>query len=168
MCWSAKTTLHPVHTSTSREVYDHVACHNSPAISSSGVRHGSSHCVLSTFRGSSIMWPMHSHDGLHSWWVATPSPDGLADLDSIQRSLGGPFCFPWVLPLPALLFPKLSPPGHGCTCTQLSPGFTQVCVSPSLHKHWANSIYKVSLCIEVESDCEPVFSSPRRPLKMPD
>ncbi len=36
------------------------------------------------------------------WRVATPSPDGL---DLIRGS------FPWVLPLPALLFPNLSPLG---------------------------------------------------------
>ncbi len=36
--------------------------HNSPIISSSEVRHGSSRCVPSTFWGSSIVQPMHSHD----------------------------------------------------------------------------------------------------------
>ncbi len=36
-CWSARTTLRLSRTSTGRIIYDHVACHNSPAISSSGV-----------------------------------------------------------------------------------------------------------------------------------
>ncbi len=43
-------------------------CHNSdkcsPAISSSGVTRSSSHCVLSTSRGSSIVQPTCSHDSL--------------------------------------------------------------------------------------------------------
>ncbi len=43
------------------EVYDHAACHSSPAISSSGVTRGSNRCTLSTFRGSSIVRPMRSH-----------------------------------------------------------------------------------------------------------
>ncbi len=34
-CWSAWSTLRPFCTSTGRVVYDHVACHNSPAISKS-------------------------------------------------------------------------------------------------------------------------------------
>ncbi len=59
MCWSAKTTLHPVQTPTSRRsmIMSHATTHlPSPPLES-----GSSHCVLSTFQGSSIMWPMHSH-----------------------------------------------------------------------------------------------------------
>ncbi len=36
-------------------VYDHAACHSSPAISSSGVTRGSNRCALSTFRGCSIV-----------------------------------------------------------------------------------------------------------------
>ncbi len=36
--------------------------YNSPVISSSEVRHGSSRCVPSTFWGSSIVQPTHSHD----------------------------------------------------------------------------------------------------------
>ncbi len=62
MCWSVRTTLRLCRTSTGWEVYDHAACHSSPAISSSGVTRGSNRCALSTFRGSSIMRPMRSHD----------------------------------------------------------------------------------------------------------
>ncbi|KAL0190634.1 hypothetical protein M9458_013332, partial [Cirrhinus mrigala] len=36
-CWSVRTTLRLYRTSTGREVYDHIACHSSPAISFSGV-----------------------------------------------------------------------------------------------------------------------------------
>ncbi len=38
MYWSARTTLRPLRTSTTRAVYAPVACRNSPAISSFGVR----------------------------------------------------------------------------------------------------------------------------------
>ncbi len=47
-------------------VYNHTACHNSPAISSSGVTRSSSHCALSTSWGSSIVRPTCSHDSSHS------------------------------------------------------------------------------------------------------
>ncbi len=51
-----------VSTSTDWELYDHTACHSSPAIFSSGVTCSSSHCVLSTSWGSSIVQPTRSHD----------------------------------------------------------------------------------------------------------
>ncbi len=73
-CWSARTTLRPSRTSTGRVVYDHVACHNSPAISSSGVRR----CAPSTSWGSSIVQPRGSHD-------SSPS---LENGDSIPRRSG--------------------------------------------------------------------------------
>ncbi len=47
-------------------VYDHTACHSSPAISSSGVTRRLSHCVLFTSRGSSIVRPTSSHDSSRS------------------------------------------------------------------------------------------------------
>ncbi len=57
VCLHRQHSLRLSHTSTDREVYDHVACHNSPAISSSGVRCGSSRCAPSPFRGNSIVRP---------------------------------------------------------------------------------------------------------------
>ncbi len=63
--------------------------------------------------------------------VATPSRNDPADLESIRGSSDGPVCFPWVLPLPAVLFPDRWPPRHRHTGTQLASGLTQVCVSPS-------------------------------------
>ncbi len=51
-----------VSTSTDWELYDHTACHSLPAIFSSGVTCSSSHCVLSTSRGTSIVRPTRSHD----------------------------------------------------------------------------------------------------------
>ncbi len=62
MCWSVLTTLWLCRISTGWGVYDHAACHSSPAISSSGVTRGSNRCALSTFRGSSIVRPTRSHD----------------------------------------------------------------------------------------------------------
>ncbi len=61
-----RTTLRRSRTSTGWEVYDHTVCHSSPAISSSGVTRSSSHCVLFTSRGSSIVRPTRSHDSSHS------------------------------------------------------------------------------------------------------
>ncbi len=70
-------------------------CHNSdkcsPAISSSGVTRSSSHCVLSTSRGSSIVQPTCSHDSL-------------ADLESIRGSSSELVCFPRVLPTASCIF----------------------------------------------------------------
>ncbi len=43
-----------------------IACHSSPAISSSGVTRSSSHCVLFTSQGSSIVRPTRSHDSSRS------------------------------------------------------------------------------------------------------
>ncbi len=48
-----------------REVYNHTACHSSPAISS-GVPRSSSHCALFTSRGSSIVRLTRSHDSSYS------------------------------------------------------------------------------------------------------
>ncbi len=118
--------------STGWGVYDHTACHSSPAISSSGVTRSSSHCVLFTSRGSSIVRPTRSHDSSRSPSpVVTPSRDDPADLESIRGSSGRPVCLPRVLPLPAVLLPDRGPPRHRRTGTQLASGLTQVCVSPS-------------------------------------
>ncbi len=67
-CWSAWSTLRPFCTSTGRVVYDHVSCHNSPAISSFGVRCSASRSAPSTSWSStsSIAQPMCSHDSSHS------------------------------------------------------------------------------------------------------
>ncbi len=92
MCWSVRTTLRLCRTSTGWEVYGHAACHSSLAISSSGVTRGSNRCALSTFRGSSIVRPMRSHDSSPPRRRATPSRDDPADLESIRGSSGRPVC----------------------------------------------------------------------------
>ncbi len=61
-CWSTRTTMRLSRTSTSKVVYDHVACHNSPAISSSGVKPSASRCMPSTTWGSFIVQPSCSHN----------------------------------------------------------------------------------------------------------
>ncbi len=61
-CWSTRTTMRLSRTSTSKVVYDHVACHNSPVISSSGVKPSASHCMPSTTWGSFIVQPSCSHN----------------------------------------------------------------------------------------------------------
>ncbi len=105
-------------------------CHSSPAISSSGVTRSSSHCVLFTSRGSSIVRPTRSHDSSRSP-ESGDSRDDPADLESIRGSSARPVCLPRVLPLPAVLLPDRGPPRHRRTGTQLASGLTQVCVSPS-------------------------------------
>ncbi len=67
--------------------------------------------------------------------MATPSRDDPPDLESIRVSSGGPVCFPRVLPLPAVIFPKRGLPRYRSTGTQLASGFAQVCVSPSEPTH---------------------------------
>ncbi len=94
---------------TDKEVYDHVACHNSPAISSSAVRRGSSQCAPSTFRGAQSC-------GRCALMTAQHSPE---NGDSIPRRSGWPgvdlekprwTCF---ASLPACIIPWPRPPRHG-------------------------------------------------------
>ncbi len=62
----ARASPHGQHCGSLGGVYDHTACHSSPTISSSGVTRSSSHCVLFTSRGSSIVRPTRSHDSSRS------------------------------------------------------------------------------------------------------
>ncbi len=77
-------------------VYDHAACHSSPAISSSGVTRGSNRCAAQSC-GRCTLTTAHFPRRM-----ATPSRDDPADLESIRGSSGRPVCFPRVLPLPAV------------------------------------------------------------------
>ncbi len=87
---STRIVLRLSRTSTDREVYYHFACHSSPIISSSGVRRGSSHCAPSTFRGSSIVQPTHSHDSSRSpaddWLIWSRFRDAQVDLFASHES----------------------------------------------------------------------------------
>lgn len=53
------------------------------------------------------------------------------DLELIWQSTGKPVYFLGILLLPAVVFPDWGPFRHGRTGTQLAPGPTQMCVSPS-------------------------------------
>ncbi len=116
------------HTSTGWEVYDHTACHSSPAISSSGVTLSSSHCALFTSLGklNPAADALSRQLTFPGEWRLHPEMIRL-----IRGSSGGPVCFPQVLPLPAVFFPDRGPPRHRHTGTQLASGLTHVYVSPS-------------------------------------
>ncbi len=59
--WSARTTLRPLRTSTTKAVYAPVACRNSPAISSFGVRSIWGRFAPFMSQASSIVQPTSSH-----------------------------------------------------------------------------------------------------------
>ncbi|XP_052438415.1 uncharacterized protein LOC127977534 [Carassius gibelio] len=63
--------------------------------------------------------------------MATPSPDGPADLEAVQSRSGRPVCCSRDLSLPGFRLPDRGNSRHGRTGTQLAAGPTQVCVSPS-------------------------------------
>ncbi len=63
--------------------------------------------------------------------METPSPGGPADMETLWSCTGRPVWPSRHVPLPALLFTDRGNPQHGCTVTQLVPGPTQICVSPS-------------------------------------
>ncbi len=113
-------------------VYDHAACHSSPAISSSGV-----HSRLKSLRAVHIPGVLN-RAGRRALTtahfprrMATPSRDDPADLESIRRSSGRPVCFSRVLPLPVVFSLTEGTPRHGRTGTQLASGSMQVCIPPS-------------------------------------
>ncbi len=68
----------------------YTACHSSPAISSSGVTRISSHCVLFTSRGSSIVRPTRSHDSSRSpeSGDSIPRRSGWSGVDSGKPKFG--------------------------------------------------------------------------------
>ncbi|KAI2655537.1 ORF V: Enzymatic polyprotein [Labeo rohita] len=86
---------------TGRVVYAPVACRNSPAISSCGSRR-----------------------------IATPPPDGPANLESIRQSSGGPVRFPGILPLPAVLCPDEAPLGRDALAHSWPQGLTKYAFPP--------------------------------------
>ncbi len=63
--------------------------------------------------------------------VATPPPGGPADLGGVRRGSGRAVCLARNLPLPVVLLPVRGDTRHRCTGAQLTPGPSQVCVSPS-------------------------------------
>ncbi len=63
--------------------------------------------------------------------VATPPPGGPADLGRVRRSSGRPVCLARNFSLPVVLLPVRGNTRYRCTGAQLSPGPSQICVSPS-------------------------------------
>ncbi len=120
-------TLWPLHTSTDKVVYASVACCNSPATSSYGVRSIWGRFVPFTFRACSTGQPTSCHE------LRSPESG-----DSIPRrpSLLRDFSLPVVYSLTEETL------GTECTGTQLAAGPPQVCVPPQWafsHRHCARS-----------------------------
>ncbi len=129
MFWSVRTTLRPLRISTGKAVCAPVACRNSLATSSSGVR---------SIWGPFVPHPRSAQSGSRravssstSRRVETPSPGGSADLGTVQSCSGRPVCISRNHPLPRVLLPNRGNARHGCTGTQLAPGPAQICVPPS-------------------------------------
>ncbi len=101
----------------------HVACCNSPATSSSGVRSIWVPFMPSTSQECSIGQPTSC---LEQHWTG-----GSADLGTVQSCSGGPVCISRNHPLPGVLLPNRGNARHGCTGTQLAPVPAQICVPPS-------------------------------------
>ncbi|KAI2646504.1 hypothetical protein H4Q32_024931 [Labeo rohita] len=63
--------------------------------------------------------------------MATPSSGGPADLGLLRSRTGRPVCLSGLDPLPVILLSDRGHPRHRCAGTQLAPGPSQICVSPS-------------------------------------
>ncbi len=128
MCWSVRTILRPLRTSTVKEVCAHVATRPpSPPLESEASevasRHSCPWCAQPCGRRALTSCAARR--------VATPPPGGSADLGGVRRSSGRPVCLARNLPLPVVLLPVRGNTRYRCTGTQLAPGPSQVCVSPS-------------------------------------
>ncbi len=111
-------TLWPLHTSTDKVVYASVACRNSPATSSYGVRSIWGRFVPFTFRACSTGQPTSCHE------LRSPeSGDSIPRRPSLLRDFSLPVVY-------SLTEETLC---TECTGTQLAAGPPQVCVSPSEH-----------------------------------
>ncbi len=129
--WSARTTLRPLRTSTTKAVYAPVACRNSPAISSFGVRSIWGRFAPFMSQASSIVQPTSSH-------VSTPfrengdsTPRYSSWFGDASGRSGRPVCLPGHVSLPVVFLPVRGDPRYRCTGMQLASGLTQICVSPS-------------------------------------
>ncbi len=112
-------------------VYAPVACRNSPAISSFGVRSIWGRFAPFMSQASSIVQPTSSH-------VSTPfrengdsTPRYPAELETLRGRSGRPVCLPGHVSLPVVFLPVRGDPRYRCTGMQLASGLTQICVSPS-------------------------------------
>ncbi len=99
-CWSAWSTLRPFCTSTGRVVYDHVACHNSPAISLKSLRAVHILVIHILNRAADVLSRQLTFPGE---WRLHP--------ESTQGNSGKPGCLPRVLPRPVVWLPDQGPLG---------------------------------------------------------
>ncbi len=127
MYWSVRTALRPLRTSTDKVVYAPVACHNSPATSSSGVGSIWGRVVPFISRACSTGQPTSCAPRR----METPSPDGPADLATFWTCTGRPVRVPRDVALPVVLLPDRRNTRHRHTGTQLPAGPSQICISPS-------------------------------------
>ncbi len=117
-------------TATDKVVYAPIACRNSPATSSSGVRSIWGRFAPFTFRACSTgSW--RAVTSCSPRRVETPSPEGPADLETFRTRTGRPVCVPKDFSLSVVLLPDRGNTWHGRAGTQLAPGPLQVCISPS-------------------------------------
>ncbi len=130
MFWSIRTTLRPLHISTGKAVYAPVACRNSPATSSSGVRSIWGPFVPSTSQECSTRRPT-SCLVQHFLGSGDSIPRRSSWLELVRSCSGRPGCISRNHPLPVVLHLNRGNTRHRCTGTQLAPGPAQVCVFPS-------------------------------------
>ncbi len=135
MYWSARTTLRPLRTSTTRAVYAPVACRNSPAISSFGVRRSEVASRRSCPRRAQPCSRRAFTSARPSGRMATPPRGTPADLEMLRGRSGRPVCLPGHISLPVVFLPVRGDPRYRCAGMQLASGLTQICVSPSEPSH---------------------------------
>ncbi len=127
--WSIRTTLRPLRISTGKAVYAPVACRNSPATSSSGVRSIWGPFVPSTSQECSTRRPTSCLE--HFLGSGDSIPRRSSWLELVRSCSGRPGCISRNHPLPVVLHLNRGNARHRCTGTQLAPGPAQVCVFPS-------------------------------------
>ncbi len=120
----------PLRISTGKAVYAPVACRNSPATSSSGVRSIWGPFVPSTSQECSTRRPTSCLEQ-HFLGSGDSIPRRSSWLELVRSCSGRPGCISRNHPLPVVLHLNRGNARHRCTGTQLAPGPAQVCVFPS-------------------------------------
>ncbi len=134
MCWSARTTLQSLRTSTVKVVCAPVACYNSPAISSFGVRSiwGRFEPFMSLV--CSTVWPTSSHE-LRCGESGDSTPRGSNWFgESVRWSSGRPVCLARNLSLPVVLLPVHENTLYRCTGAQVARGLRKYAFPPVILK----------------------------------
>ncbi len=124
--WSVQTTLRPLRTSTTR------GCHTLPSYVATRPPSASEVASCHLHFGPSQSCSRRAFTAAcTSRRMETPSPGDPADMETLRSRTGRPVCLSRHVPLSVVLFPDRGNPRHRCTGTQLAPGPTQVCISPS-------------------------------------